>query len=418
MNAPSDDPAATLRKSIYTLLIVLGTGVMLGRILAVDSVDSQGLRAHLLKQIPRELDQRRAKLEAENWPQDRIQRELGRVKVRLQERAELMRPFLSANDRSRWCTLRALVEPEMRVWREFEQDGKTYAQWVPYAIDNVIAQQGWDTIDMVKHARKLDGDGREYLYSSKPPLLPTLIAVPYWIIHQVTGATLGTHPYEIGRAMLILVNVVPLVIYFFILARLVERFGTSDWGRIFVMAAATLGTFLTTFAIVLNNHLPGGGERPGGRLRHGADLFRRRATLALLRAGGPLFGVHRSLRTAGFGTFRRLGGCPVVEVSPRPCLRFRAGGPLGGSWVLLDQLGGPSGSSAALHPSRRRGQLVRLRIPAAAGRFPHDRQLLAKQNRHRSGGRAASRLCAARPGRTSWRILADARMAAEFCGGC
>jgi hypothetical protein len=37
---------------------------------------------------------------------------------------------------------------------------------------------------------------------------------------------------------------------------LLERHGTSDWGRIFVMAAATLGTFLTTFAVVLNNHLP------------------------------------------------------------------------------------------------------------------------------------------------------------------
>ena len=257
MNLPSDDPGVALRKSVYTLLIVLGTGVVLGRILAVDSVDSEKLRAHLLRQIPRELEQRREELESRDWPEDRILRELERTEAGLQQRARVMRPFLSANDRSRWCTLRALVEPEMRVWREFEQDGKTYAQWVPYAIDKVIAERGWDTIDMVKHARKLDGDGREYLYSSKPPLLPTLIAVPYWIIHRLTGATLGTHPYEIGRFMLVLVNLAPLVVYFVLIARLVERFGTSDWGRIFVMAAATLGTFLTTFAIVLNNHLPG-----------------------------------------------------------------------------------------------------------------------------------------------------------------
>ena len=257
MNLPSDDPGAALRKSVYTLLIVLGTAVVLGRILAVDSVNSQKLRVHLLGKIPQELDERREELESRDWSEDRIQRELERIEAGLRERARIMRPFLSGNDRSRWCTLRALVEPEMRVWREFQQDGKTYKQAVPYAIDRVIAQRGWDTIDMVKHARKLDGDGREYLYSSKPPLLPTLIAIPYWMIYQVTGATLGTHPYEIGRFMLVLVNVVPLVIYFFLLARLVERFGTSDWGRIFVMAAATLGTFLTTFAIVLNNHLPG-----------------------------------------------------------------------------------------------------------------------------------------------------------------
>jgi hypothetical protein len=177
---------------VYLLLIVLGTGVLLGRILAVDSVN--------------------------------------RVKP------GESRPFLSANDRSRWCTVRALVEDDMRV------------EGHPYAIDNVIQQPNWDTIDMVKH------DG--HLYSSKPPLLPTLMAAVYWPIHKITGATLGTHPYEIGRFMLVLFNVVPLVIYFLLLARLIERFGTTDWGRMFVMGAAVFGTFLTTFAVVINNHLP------------------------------------------------------------------------------------------------------------------------------------------------------------------
>ena len=145
------------------------------------------------------------------------------------------RPFLSANDRSRWCTVRALVEDDMRV------DG------APYAIDKVIQQRNWDTIDMVKH------DG--HLYSSKPPLLSTLMAGVYWPIYRLTGATLGTHPYAIGRAMLVLLNLVPLLIYFLLLARLIERFGTTDWGRIFVMAAAVFGTFLTTFAVMINNHV-------------------------------------------------------------------------------------------------------------------------------------------------------------------
>ena len=55
--------------------------------------------------------------------------------------------------------------------------------------------------------------------------------------------------------MLVTVNILPLVLMYLLLARLVERFGTTDWGRVFVMAAATLGTLLTTFAVVLNNHL-------------------------------------------------------------------------------------------------------------------------------------------------------------------
>ena len=118
----------------------------------------------------------------------------------------------------------------------------------PYAIDRVIQQPNWDTIDMVKH------DG--HLYSSKPPLMATLMAGVYWPIYRLSGATLGTHPYEIGRAMLVLFNLVPMLVYFVLLASLVERFGTTDWGRMFVMAAACFGTFLTTFAVVINNHLP------------------------------------------------------------------------------------------------------------------------------------------------------------------
>ena len=147
------------------------------------------------------------------------------------------RPFLSANDRSRWATVRALVEDDMRV------------PGAPYAIDRVVRQPNWDTIDMVKH------DG--HFYSSKPPLWPTLIAGEYWLIHRATGMTLGDHPYAIGRFMLVTLNVLPMIVYFLLLAALVERFGGSDWGRVFVMAAAVFGTFLTTFAVVLNNHLPG-----------------------------------------------------------------------------------------------------------------------------------------------------------------
>jgi hypothetical protein len=128
------------------------------------------------------------------------------------------------------------VEDEMRV------------PGAPYAIDRVIQVPLWDTIDMVTH------DG--HLYSSKPPLLPTLLAAPYWVIYRVTGATLGTHPYEIGRLLLILVNVLPMAVYFWLLMRLGERFSCCEWSRLLVLATAAFGTFLTTFAVVVNNHLP------------------------------------------------------------------------------------------------------------------------------------------------------------------
>jgi len=69
---------------------------------------------------------------------------------------EANRPPLSQrHDRSRWDRSRALVEDDMRM------------PGAPYAIDKVIQQPNWDTIDMVKHGG--------HLYSSKPPLWPTLM---------------------------------------------------------------------------------------------------------------------------------------------------------------------------------------------------------------------------------------------------
>lgn len=236
MNETPADSHARLRWSVYWLLIFLSVGTMLGRILAVDSVDLAALEKNRLTEVAAKLEAKRKSLETQGVSGEKLQQELARCEERWRKHATLRRPFLSANDRSRWCTVRAMVEKDMRV------------EGAPYAIDKVIAERNWDTIDMVYH------DG--HYYSSKPTLMPTLMAAVYWPIHRCTGATLGTHPYEIGRFMLILFNVVPLVIGFVLLAALIERFGTTDWGRIFVMASAAFGTFLTTFAVAINNHLP------------------------------------------------------------------------------------------------------------------------------------------------------------------
>jgi len=151
-------------------------------------------------------------------------------------------PMLSANDRSRWCTVRSLVE-----------DGT-------YAIDPLVQlrhpetkRRFWKSIDMVRHRGP---DGREHYYSSKPPLFPTLLAGQYWVIRQVSGLTLGDHPFQVMRWMLVLTNVLPLVLYFYVLLRFVEQVAASRAALLYVMAAATWGTHLTTFAVTINNHLP------------------------------------------------------------------------------------------------------------------------------------------------------------------
>lgn len=188
MIAAHDDSSANLRRIVYAMLIITSAATMVGRIMTVES--KSGKTA-----------------------------------------------MLSANDRSRWCTIRALVD------------------YGTYEIDSVIRRKtDWYTIDMVRHKGQ---DGREHYYSSKPPLLPTLLAGQYWLLKNFSGVTLEDSPLYIARVMLVVSNVLPLVLYFVILAWIVESLGSEDWSKVFVMACATWGTFLTTFAVTLNNHLPG-----------------------------------------------------------------------------------------------------------------------------------------------------------------
>jgi hypothetical protein len=230
MDAP-EDRSAHLRWGVYAVLIAVAVGNMSGRLLAVNSVDKAQLEAFRIKE---RLDRERKRLADEGLSDGQIQQQVAALEARLANELRLQRPFLSANDRSRWMTIRALVEHGT------------------YEIDKIVGQPTWDTIDMVQHRGR---DGELHLYSSKPPLLATLLAGEYWLINRVTGATLADHPYEIGRAMLLAVNILPLILMYVLLARLVERFGTTEWGRILVMAAATMGTLLNAFAVVLNNHI-------------------------------------------------------------------------------------------------------------------------------------------------------------------
>lgn len=192
MSTASKRGSTLSRQTVYALLIITSVGTMVGRILDVES--KRGGTA-----------------------------------------------MLSANDRSRWCAIRALGD-----------------LGTPY-IDDVIQRRDgrrdpeWNTIDKVRHKGR---DGKEHYYSSKPPLLIYLLTAQYRAVKVVTGASLAEHPFNVMRIMLVLTNVLPMVLYFVLLAWLVERLGTSDWGRVFVMAIATWGTFLTTFSVTLNNHLP------------------------------------------------------------------------------------------------------------------------------------------------------------------
>ena len=227
-----------LRWSVYVVLIALTLGQAAGKILAVNSVNIMALEK---RRVDDKIKAARKKIEQQGVTGEELERQVEDLRETVEEQLRLQRPFLSGNDRSRWMAIRAIAEngsPE---------------------IDPFLEESTWDTIDMVQHRGR---DGELHLYSSKPPLLLMLLAVPYWLLMQATGMTLGTHPYELGRAMLLVVNGGSLVVILVSVARIIERWGEQatdifahDFAKIFTMATAAFGTMLTAFTPVLNNHL-------------------------------------------------------------------------------------------------------------------------------------------------------------------
>jgi hypothetical protein len=170
--------------------------------------------------------------------------------------------MISWNDISRWATIRALVEKSTYVIGEREEyaDG-TYRDY-GLVYD---AKKKWDTGDKVLNPEPVvenpEARGREMktvkqFYSSKPPLMPTVMAGAYWVLHHTLEWNFEQNQPELLRTLLILFNAVPFAIYLWLMSRLIEQWGRSDWSRLATFAACCFGTFLSTFQITLNNHTP------------------------------------------------------------------------------------------------------------------------------------------------------------------
>ncbi len=226
------DHSAQLRRWVYALLITVAAGAAIGRIFAVERVNEPSLHK-ADKSDPRPLAV---------WPRD----------------LPPASPLFGSNDRSRWATIRSLVDHGTYAIgeREYNADGtvKRTAAGKPFdhsTWNDSGWESDWDTVDKV-----LDPQTRKF-YSSKPPLLTTLLAAVYRLLQMLTGWTLTANLWDVVRTMLILVNVVPFLVYLGLLARLGERFCGNDWARLYMMTAATFATLVTPFLVTLNNHTVG-----------------------------------------------------------------------------------------------------------------------------------------------------------------
>ena len=154
------------------------------------------------------------------------------------------------NDGSRWNTVFYLVEYGTYEYLPIERPW-----WSgPKEEDNPWYVAPMMTIDMIG-IKQADG-GYRY-YSSKPPLLPTILAGIVWGVQKVTGTQFYQHPWFIIRTTLIIAQVLPFLLMLWILGRLIQRFTACAFTRTFSIAAIAFATYLTPWSITLNNHVHG-----------------------------------------------------------------------------------------------------------------------------------------------------------------
>ena len=157
-------------------------------------------------------------------------------------------PTFSSNDKSRWATVRALVHD-----RTFVIGNRTYPDpndLTKYKDEGIVADPGYRSLDIV-----MNPDTKEF-YSSKPPLMATLVACEYWLLNRTLGWDIVRDRWLVIPAIVLTWNVLPFAIYLLLLGRLLDITGKTDFGKLLAFAVAALGTFLLTFSGTLNNHLP------------------------------------------------------------------------------------------------------------------------------------------------------------------
>lgn len=157
-------------------------------------------------------------------------------------------PTFSSNDKSRWATVRALVHD-----RTYVIGTRTYpdpSDPKRYRDEGIIAEPAYRTLDVVMNPATKE------FYSSKPPLMATLVAGEYWVLNRAFGWDIVADRWLVIPAIVLTWNVLPLLVYLVLLGRLIDGAGKTDFGKLLAFAVAALGTFLLTFSHTLNNHLP------------------------------------------------------------------------------------------------------------------------------------------------------------------
>jgi hypothetical protein len=203
--------------------------------------------------------------------------------------------MFEANDISRWCTVWSLIERGTYAigecpWSYRTQDKVLRLNRLPEPTAESSPLKRFEFAIAPPYWK--DGEATEQYYSSKPPLLPTLVAGLLYPFRMATGVELDRVRSELrfprnvpkrveiepGRfetrftletpeepfkwpvyvyyfkPILILLNIVPYLITLILFARFLDRHACNDWSWLFALFTAAWGTYLFAFDQTLNNH--------------------------------------------------------------------------------------------------------------------------------------------------------------------
>lgn len=223
------DPTTALRRTLYQILTWVAVAIAAGKVIGVENLFEPS------RYKPGEgkfgADRAPLAVPARSWPGERPE----------------PTPMFGSNDRSRWATVRALVDHGTFVVGRRKNFQATEP---PFVDEGIIFESGWEAVDKV-----MDPKTGEF-YSTKPPLFAVMVAAEYWVLQKAFGWKFNRDKWPIVITILLTVNVLPFAIYLILLARLIEDYGTSDFAKLLTFSTAAFGTFVTTFAVTLNNHTP------------------------------------------------------------------------------------------------------------------------------------------------------------------
>lgn len=155
------------------------------------------------------------------------------------EQREAVTGMHCANDRSRWAAVVSLVHQ---------------GTWQIDDVDRLRGPNGnWGTIDKVYH---IDRSGEEHFYSSKPPLYILFLSSQYWVLNRVFGVDMLVNPLWAIKGLVFCNQVLLFGLFLWLYLQICQRFVKQRSVLICLGLTAGFGTFLSTFAVSLNNHLP------------------------------------------------------------------------------------------------------------------------------------------------------------------